>query len=56
MLARHPAFVASTATLRSWGVRLIFDPQRYPLPTPNQGESGNSLFPWTALQKKLQAL
>jgi hypothetical protein len=37
MLARHPAFLASVATLRAWGVRLIFDPGRHPLPVPNQG-------------------
>jgi phosphopantothenoylcysteine synthetase/decarboxylase len=56
MLARHPAFAASIATLRSWGVRLVFDPQRYPLPVPNQGESGNTLFPWPALSEELRAL
>ena len=53
MLARHPAFVTSIATLRSWGVRLIFDPERYPLPVPNQGESGNALFPWAAVREEL---
>jgi Flavoprotein len=56
MLARHPTFVASIATLRSWGVRLIFDPDRYPLPVPNQGESGNSLFPWAAVREELRKL
>ncbi|MGI8450813.1 MAG: hypothetical protein ACR2MP_27265 [Streptosporangiaceae bacterium] len=53
MLARHPAFVASIATLRSWGVRLIFDPERYPLPVPDQGESGTALFPWAAVREEL---
>src|SRR5215831_12121830 len=56
MLARHPTFVTSIATLRSWGVRLIFDPDRYPLPVPNQGESGNSLFPWAAVREELRKL
>ncbi len=56
MLARHPAFVASVATLRSWGVRLIFDPERHSLPVPNQGESGNTLFPWSALREELRTL
>jgi hypothetical protein len=56
MLARHPAFVTSIATLRSWGVRLIFDPERYPLPVPNQGESGNTLFPWAAVREELSDL
>ena len=56
MLARHQAFLASVVTLRSWGVRLIFDPDRYPLPVPNQGQSGNSLFPWAAVQEELSKL
>jgi phosphopantothenoylcysteine synthetase/decarboxylase len=56
MLARHPAFVASVTTLRSWGVNLIFDPDRYPLPVPNQGESGNALFPWVAVREELGQL
>lgn len=56
MLARHPAFAASIAALKSWGVRLVFDPQRYPLPVPNQGESGNALFPWAALRQELRRL
>lgn len=53
MLARHPAFVASIGTLRSWGVRLIFNPERHLLPVPNQGESGNALFPWAAVRGEL---
>jgi phosphopantothenoylcysteine synthetase/decarboxylase len=56
MLARHPAFVTSIATLRSWGVRLIFEPERYPLPVPNQGEPGNALFPWAAVREELRNL
>lgn len=56
MLARHPAFVTSIAALRSWGVRVVFDPGRHPLPVPNQGLSGNTLFPWTALREELHAL
>lgn len=56
MLARHPAFVASVAVLRSWGVHLIFDPARYQLPVPNQGASGNALFPWTALLDRVRTL
>jgi hypothetical protein len=56
MLARHPAFIASVAVLRSWGIRLIFDPARHPLPVPNQGPSGNTLFPWAALLESISAL
>lgn len=56
MLARHPVFVTSIAALRSWGARLVFDPQRYSLPVLNQGESGNALFPWAALRDALDVL
>ncbi len=49
-LARHPAFVDSVARLRSWGVEVIFDPEKYPLPVPNMGPPGNDLFPWEALR------
>jgi phosphopantothenoylcysteine synthetase/decarboxylase len=44
-LARHPAFLASVATLGSWGVRVLFDPERYPRAT--------DLFPWHALESAL---
>lgn len=56
MLARHPAFQASVETLRSWGVHLIYDPDQYPLPSPNQGEPGNTLFPWAAVRDELSRL
>ena len=48
-LARHPAFIASVQALRSWGVELLFDPDRYPLPTPNMGPPAAALFPWADL-------
>ncbi|WP_250000775.1 flavoprotein [Actinoplanes sp. M2I2] len=48
-LARHPAFQASVRSLRSWGVTLLFDPDRYPLPTPNMGAPAAGLFPWSDL-------
>jgi phosphopantothenoylcysteine synthetase/decarboxylase len=53
-LARHPAFRKSVETLRSWGIRLIFDPERYPLPTPNMGPAAVELFPWEALMTELE--
>ncbi|MGX7672357.1 flavoprotein [Plantactinospora sp. DSM 117369] len=49
-LARHPAFVEAVARLRSWGVRILLDPDLYPLPSPNQGPTSAELFPWGALQ------
>jgi phosphopantothenoylcysteine synthetase/decarboxylase len=48
-LARHPAFAASVAALRSWGVRVLFDPETYPLPTPNMGPPSGTIFPWDAV-------
>lgn len=48
-LARHPAFPESVTRLRSWGVTVLFDPESYPLAAPNQGSSGQELFPWSAL-------
>jgi phosphopantothenoylcysteine synthetase/decarboxylase len=53
-LARHPAFGTSIETLRSWGVRVIFDPERHPLPTPNMGPPALELFPWSALMTELE--
>src|SRR5260370_12400245 len=53
MLARHPAFVTSIATLRSWGVRLLFDPERHPPPVPNPEPSGSPLFPVPAVPEEL---
>ena len=48
-LVRHPAFLRSVDQLRAWGVHVLFDPERYPLPTPNMGAPGAALFPWEAL-------
>ncbi len=48
-LAKHPAFTRSVAFLRDYGVRVLFDPGVYPLPTPNMGEASRGLFPWDAL-------
>jgi phosphopantothenoylcysteine synthetase/decarboxylase len=52
-LVKHPAFQESTQRLRSWGVHLVFDPERYPLPTPNMGPPAAKLFPWDALLTEL---
>src|SRR6266540_7204790 len=55
-LAKHPAFQESVERLRSWGVRLLFDPERYPLPTPNMGAPAAKLFPWDALIEEIPRL
>jgi phosphopantothenoylcysteine synthetase/decarboxylase len=55
-LARHPAFDNSVALLRSWGVEVMFDPKRWPLPEPNMGAPAADLFPWADLAKTVTAL
>jgi len=55
-LARHPAFAESVTRLRSWGVRILFDPDVYPLPDPNMGPSAADLFPWNALLAECRAM
>ncbi|WP_422769999.1 flavoprotein [Plantactinospora sp. WMMC1484] len=55
-LAKHPAFEESVTRLRSWGVQILFDPELYPLPSPNVGPSAADLFPWTALSEAINGL
>ncbi len=55
-LARHPAFVRNLATLRELGVRLVFDPDAHPLPTPNLGPPSRDLFAWDALRDEFAKL
>jgi phosphopantothenoylcysteine synthetase/decarboxylase len=55
-LARHPAFLESLARLRSWGVNVVFNPEVYPLPTPNMGPSAADLFPWEALTEAVHVV
>ena len=55
-LAQHPAFRRSMRELEGWGVRLLFDPDAYPLPTPNLGPASRDLFPWQALREELAKL
>jgi phosphopantothenoylcysteine synthetase/decarboxylase len=52
-LGRHPVFVASVATLRSWGVNVLFNPEKYPLPEPGTGLSATDFFPWEALEEAM---
>jgi phosphopantothenoylcysteine synthetase/decarboxylase len=55
-LAKHPVFRESVARLRTWGVRILFDPDRFPLPAPNMGQSAADLFPWSALAEAVSEL
>jgi hypothetical protein len=55
-LAQHPAFIRSIRDLGEAGVQLIFDPQKHPLPLPNQGPSSRGLFPWDEVRRQLPNL
>ena len=44
--AAHPAFAENVAKLRSWGVRVLFGPDVYPLHDPGTGSSYLHLFAW----------
>jgi phosphopantothenoylcysteine synthetase/decarboxylase len=56
-LAQHPAFHRSMRELRASGaVRLLFDPDTHPLPTPNLGPASRDLFPWVALSEEFHKL
>ena len=52
-LAQHPAFLRAIRELDDAGVRLVFDPERYRLPVPNQGATSRELFPWQAVRDEL---
>jgi hypothetical protein len=55
-LAEHPAFPASVAALRSWGVDVMFDPRVWPLPVPNMCPQAADLFPWAHVRQRLREL
>jgi phosphopantothenoylcysteine synthetase/decarboxylase len=55
-LARHPAFLRNVAFLRENGVRVLFDPEVYPLPAPNEGEPSRDVFPWDAICAELSKI
>jgi phosphopantothenoylcysteine synthetase/decarboxylase len=47
-MARHPAFQASLARLREWGVAVVFGDHVVPLHPPGTGERHQDTFPWAA--------
>jgi len=44
--AAHPAFPQSIDKLRSWGVRVLYGPDVYPLHAPGTGGQYVEVFPW----------
>jgi phosphopantothenoylcysteine synthetase/decarboxylase len=55
-LGRHPVFLASVETLRSWGITVLFDPETNPLPPPRSGLAATNFFPWEALEAAVATL
>jgi Flavoprotein len=55
-LVRHPVFARNLDLLKECGVRLVFDPDAHPLPTPNLGAPSRDLFAWQALIRELDLL
>ncbi|MET7969154.1 flavoprotein [Micromonospora sp. NPDC005305] len=54
-MAAHPAFRASLARLRDWGVRVVFGDHVVPLHPPGTGERHLDTFPWEAGLAALRA-
>lgn len=54
-LSRHPAFLASVRTLRSWGVTVLFDPAAVP-PLDSDPATPAPPFPWPATTAALRTL
>jgi phosphopantothenoylcysteine synthetase/decarboxylase len=44
--AAHPAFEENIGKLRSWGVRVLYGPDVYPLHAPGTGSQHLDIFPW----------
>jgi phosphopantothenoylcysteine synthetase/decarboxylase len=44
--AAHPAFVENVERLRSWGVKVLFGSDVYPLHEPGTGSNYLHLYPW----------
>jgi phosphopantothenoylcysteine synthetase/decarboxylase len=55
-LGRHPVFLASVATLRGWGVHVLFNPEKYPLPEPGTGLTADDFFSWDALDSAITVM
>jgi phosphopantothenoylcysteine synthetase/decarboxylase len=53
--ASHPAFLANLDRLRSWGVRVLFGDDVYPLHPPGEGEAHAATFPWRLALDELAA-
>ncbi|SNQ46807.1 Flavoprotein [Frankia canadensis] len=55
-LAGHPAYAASLAALREWGVRLVFGAPGDPRGGADQAGRENTIFPWPELRDIVRTL
>jgi hypothetical protein len=54
--AAHPAFVENIEKLRSWGVRVLFGPDVYPLHAPGTGSQHLDAYPWNLTLEALKTM
>jgi len=54
--AAHPAFAENIEKLRSWGVRVLFGPDVYPLHAPGTGSQHLDIFPWLLTLEALKVM
>ncbi len=51
--AAHPAFDENIGRLRSWGVRVLYGPEVYPLHDPGTGSEHLDAYPWALVLDEL---
>ena len=54
-MAAHPAFLQAIATLRGWGIRVLFGDDVLPLNPGGMGEEATDRFPWRLALDSLPA-
>jgi Flavoprotein len=54
--AAHPAFAENISKLRSWGVRVLYGSDIYPLHAPGTGSQHLDIFPWNLTLEALKQM
>ena len=54
--AAHPAFEENISKLRSWGVRVLYGSDVYPLHAPGTGSQHLDIFPWKLALESLRQM
>jgi phosphopantothenoylcysteine synthetase/decarboxylase len=52
--AMHPAFDENISKLRSWGIKVLYGPDVYPLHAPGTGGQHLDKFPWSLTLESLE--